>query len=127
MFCFLLRFCGICRGGRDHRGQQAQDAAERARLQKSYERLHGVPKAFRTRPAASGSQSSSGGSKAGASSGSSSTQRPSHQEVAGPKKGITEQTQAQLINALSGLGNVGDKVATGKQAETILRQFGAID
>ena len=111
------------RGGQDHhQNRQAQESAQR-----KYYALHNVPKAFRTRPAASGSQSSSGGSKAGASSGSSSTQRPSHQEVAGPKKGITEQTQAQLINALSGLGNVGDKVATGKQAETILRQFGAID
>ena len=40
---------------------------------------------------------------------------------------MTEQTQAQLVNALSGLGNVGDKDATGKQAKAILRQFGVTD
>jgi hypothetical protein len=110
------------RGGQDHQSRQEQISAQR-----KYYALHGVPKALRTYPAPSGSHGSSRGSKAGASSDSSSTSRPSHQEVAGPKKGLTKQTQAQLVSALSGLGNVGDKVATGKQAETILRQFGAIE
>ena len=110
------------RGGQDHQSRQEQISAQRR-----YYALHNVPKALRTFPAASGSHGSSKGSKAGASSDSSSTSRPSHQEVAGPKKGLTKQTQAQLVSALSGLGNVGDKIATGKQAETILRQFGAIE